>query len=291
MTIVVCTRNRPVELERCLASLAQLEPQVQEIIVVNSAGDDSAVEIARRHSANYLYCTTAGLSRARNAGAAAARSDLVGFLDDDSIADPAWTVSLAAAFADPKVMVATGTIELFGGVIADYHFAILPVELQVDRHTPGWFWLANTGGIGLGGNMMFRREAFQQWTGFDVRLGRGAPIAGAEEHLAFFQLIESGYRCVHVPGAVVRHPGFTSEEHLASFELEMIETAAAYMTLLFVEYPAHRMELLRKFLRRLFRGKNKQVHPASSFSRKLSLWVRLRAALRGVRLYWKTRSR
>ena len=47
--------------------------------------------------------------------------------------------------------------------------------------------------------MKFRREAFQHWPGFNMRPGRGAPIEGAEEHFAFFQLLALGYRCAHVP--------------------------------------------------------------------------------------------
>ena len=42
----------------------------------------------------------------------------------------------------------------------------------VDRQEPAWFEMANFGGVGDGGNMAFRRRAFDIWPGFHERLGR-----------------------------------------------------------------------------------------------------------------------
>jgi cellulose synthase/poly-beta-1,6-N-acetylglucosamine synthase-like glycosyltransferase len=255
VAVVVCTRNRLAELERCLSSLDSLDPAPDEVIVVNSAGDETARKIAAQHAAKYVYAPVPGLSHARNVGAASARSDLIAYLDDDAVADQRWIARLVAPFYDDRAMVVTGRIDPLDlpNAIGDRY---LEIAFQrafvgcVDRETLGWFWLANTGHIGVGGNMMLRREAFQHWPGFDTRLGRGALIAGSEEHCAFFQLIDRGYRCIHVPEAVVSHPGVRSAEQLQNFEIQMIENAIAYFTLLFAEYPAHRRELLRGIMRR-----------------------------------------
>lgn len=292
VAVVVCTRNRLVELERCLNSLDGMIPPAKQVIVVNSAGDEKAKEIASRHDAQYVYAPLPGLSYARNMGASVANAEVVAFLDDDSIADRAWVGSLARAFEDPGVAVVTGSVAPLPdtGTLGLYHFENPLREMptrSVDLSTPDWFWFVNTGRMGIGGNMAFRREVFQRWPGFDVRLGRGAPIPGAEEHFAFFQLIRLGYRCLHAPEAIVRHPTLTSLERLQAFELEMISITAAYMTLLLVEYPEYRLELVERVMRRLRRGSDRAV--GASIEKRFSRGETLAAVWRGLRAYWNAR--
>lgn len=292
IAVVVCTRNRPLELERCLASLDGMVPPAKEIVVVNSAGDEAAKEIALRHGAQYVYAPLPGLSYARNIGASVANCDVLAFLDDDSIADRGWVGALVAGFADPAVAAVTGTIAPlsdtgdFGWEHFDNSLRELP-RREVDSGTPDWFWFVNTGRLGVGGNMAFRRDVFEHWPGFDLRLGRGAPIPGAEEHFAFFQLIRLGYRCVHVPEAIVSHPGLSSLERLREFELEMITITAAYMTMLFAEYPEYRLELVKRVTRRLRLGSDRSV--GVSIEKRFSRREGLSAVWQGLLAYWSAR--
>jgi glycosyltransferase involved in cell wall biosynthesis len=192
------------------------------------------------------------LSRARNRGARASDSEIVAFLDDDSLPEAEWLASLAAPFNDPLVMAVTGRI--VASNMEQSQLSLTPIsgsgadghrEPVFDRETPYWFERANFGGIGDGGNMAFRRSVFDIWAGFDERLGRGAIIDGGEEHNAFFSLLDRGYRIAQSSNAVVYHPVPQDEKELRARLLGNLASAAAYTILIFVEHPAHRRAAIK----------------------------------------------
>lgn len=206
-SVVVCTRNRPEVLNRCLEALAQVAyPQFEVLVVDNAPEDSRAQAAAQRWGVGYLVEPVAGLSRARNAGARACSSEIVAFTDDDAVPDREWLSMLAAEFRDPGVTVVTGRILSLFGCSGGYTGDFGPTRISLDRTNPLWFEMACFGGIGDGGNMAFRRRAFDAWSGFDERLGRGTFLSDGEEHRAFAHLIERGCKAVYTPEAVVCHP-------------------------------------------------------------------------------------
>jgi O-antigen biosynthesis protein len=298
-TVVVCTRNRPSELNSCLQGLAQLVyPRFGVLVVDNAPSDDQAREIAVHWGADYVVEPVPGLSRARNRGAHACSAEIIAYLDDDSIPEPNWLSALVEEFTDPLVMAVTG------------HSNALKVETEAERlcamaaapspnghgrrvvdcHTAHWFDIANFGGLGDGMNMAFRRGAFDLWPGFDERLGRGALIDGAEEHYAFFSLLELGYRVVHTPIAVVYHPFPRAMKQLRRRNLQDAASTAAYITLLLAENPGYRRMLLRYLFeglqgkRRIWRNSAGQSHPVIA-----PRWRQLLAAISGPLLYARLR--
>jgi glucosyl-dolichyl phosphate glucuronosyltransferase len=114
-----------------------------------------------------------GLSGGKNTGVAAARGDVVAFLDDDAVADQDWLKFFADSYADPAVIGVGGLT--------------LP-NWQAQR--PSWFprefdWVVGCTYRGmpesrapvrnlLGGNASFRREAFELAGGFQNGIGRSA---------------------------------------------------------------------------------------------------------------------
>ncbi|WP_457205408.1 mycofactocin biosynthesis glycosyltransferase MftF [Nocardioides sp. P5_C9_2] len=101
LSVVVPVRDRPEQLDRCLASLAPLM-----VIVVDDASEDPApvAEVARRHGARLVPLPiNVGPAAARNAGLAAVTTPLVGFVDSDVEVTSTDLLRLTQHLADPSV--------------------------------------------------------------------------------------------------------------------------------------------------------------------------------------------
>ena len=117
VTVVVATRNRPSHLRECLRTLLSLDYANFDVVVVDNAPDTDETERVFELVAGiderfrYVKLDQAGVSRARNAGLAAARGPLVAFVDDDVRVDPFWLQALAWAFNEqPAVVCVTGLV-------------------------------------------------------------------------------------------------------------------------------------------------------------------------------------
>jgi cellulose synthase/poly-beta-1,6-N-acetylglucosamine synthase-like glycosyltransferase len=281
--VVICTRNRPGLLQSCLEGVESLRPLPDEVIVVdNSPGDEETKRLALEHSARYIVEPIQGLSRARNRGMAESRSDIIAYLDDDAVPDQRWLAYLMEPFADPRIAAVTG------GIVPAGASRTSPETDRVRSLTnedPKWFEIAGFGGMGIGANMALRKSACLESTIFDLRLGRGVPIGGGEESLAFVRLLARGYRAIYVPEGVVSHdrkPKDVGQE---------ASRAIAYWLLLFFEFPRHRFELA-KFLWGRLRHKPLTWYRSSPELGPIitSGWfVRIRAALAGIPLYLRAR--
>src|SRR3954453_5308932 len=80
-SVIFCTRDRPEQLDRCIASLAALAPPPGEIVVVDNDPDSgqTAPVCSRWPSVRYVPEPRRGLDFARNAGVRAARGDFIVF--------------------------------------------------------------------------------------------------------------------------------------------------------------------------------------------------------------------
>jgi glycosyltransferase involved in cell wall biosynthesis len=295
VSVVIPTRDRNKDLERCLVAVSQLQPQPTEVLVVDSAPKgDGAREVAARWHAVYIRETKPGASRARNRGARVACGDIVAFTDDDAAPDVNWLSLILPDFNDAKVALVAGKViaptsdpelsrlyELCGflGQGDD--------RLIVDRDTPDWFEKVNFLPFGLALNLAIRRSVFQQWRGFDERIGVGTPMPGHEEQHAFLELIDRGFRLVYEPAARVTHPlSARCAEELRTRSLRRMQASSAYLTLLMVEEPKHWREVLRYVI-----GKFSGSHPKGVRAEdQIPVLRRVLARMQGPGLYFKALS-
>jgi glycosyltransferase involved in cell wall biosynthesis len=254
VSVVIPTRRRPVDLDRCLERIArQTTAPLETIVVDNSEGDTETQDVTNRWSARYVIEPIPGLSRARNRGAIAASGDIIAYLDDDSLPEPQWLAGFESAFREhPSVAGAAGrTLPTSVDTEAERLFAELrggaydrPDFLIVDSSHPDWFQIAGFGGIGPGCNMAFRRTAFEKWSGFNERTGRGTPLQGADEQHAFLSLVKLGFAVAYVPDAIVRHPVPSTIADLQRRYLQDAASSTSYFTMLLAEGSGLRMQTL-----------------------------------------------
>lgn len=248
MSLIVCTRDRPAELTRCLTSLSKLAVDVQEIVVVDngSAQDTVSAVTDRFPKVRYVAEPRPGLSRARNTGLAATSCPIVAFTDDDVTVTPDWAWRLWQAFSAPEVMAATGLVlpaeletpaqvafeQRLGGFGRGYRELTYGPEFfrrHRARGVPAWR-------VGAGANMALRREAIDHVGEFDVRLGAGAAGCSEDSEL-WYRLLAEGWTCRYNPAAVVFH-------HHRSDPGQLRRQAHAYLrghvAALFVQFARYR---------------------------------------------------
>jgi glycosyltransferase involved in cell wall biosynthesis len=214
LSIIICTRNRASQLERCLESIRrQTLPRGRfETMVVDNGSTDATRAVAGDPGIRYLYEPVAGVSQARNTGWRAAQGQYVGYLDDDATAAPAWAETALAAFQRAKNPPAC-----VSG----------PIEIQSDTAMPAWInapLRAYLGEVDLGktakdiddplasiggGNLFFQRTILEHMHGFDIRLGR------KEKQLRSGEETELLSRIFATGGFIAYHPEVKIIHHIA----------------------------------------------------------------------------
>ncbi len=210
-SVIVCTRNRPEHLSRCLASIVRLAASDGEIIVVENAPtvDCTARVVAQFPQVRYLVEPIPGVNWARKCGAEGARGEVLLYTDDDVEVDQGWIDGLRRPFRDRRVAIVTGLV--MPAVLDTPSQEIFERYYSFSRgFTRREFSLANlmpvdTHPLGVGANMALRREPVVRLGLFGPELGPGTPAGAGEESYAFYRLLCLGYRAVYTPEALAWH--------------------------------------------------------------------------------------
>lgn len=211
-SIVVCSRNRSAQLDRCLDSMRALHLAVDdEILVVDNGSTDDTADVVARWSEvirlRRVFEPTVGLSHARNTALREATGEVVAFLDDDVTVSPQWLEAMRGAFAfQPAIVGVAGRVELawpegrpsWLPESRETWFARLDLgddaRLLTDREWP------------VGANMAMCRQRAVKAGGFDPDLGySGTRLLGNEEIDLFARLRDGEYEVVYEPDASVLH--------------------------------------------------------------------------------------
>ncbi|MFA4819885.1 MAG: glycosyltransferase family 2 protein [Candidatus Aenigmatarchaeota archaeon] len=198
VSVIICTRNRPEHLQKCVASLLKQSVKPQEIIIVDDASDE---RIDVTQMITYVFSSIRnkvasllsenieikyirnkrrqGIARARNIGIAVAKGDVVAFIDDDGYAHRNWVKNLMNHYQ-------TNAIVGVGGPVVEVgrHVEIKPSfkrlsyvtrhgdikhNYRVKKFRDTKNLRSGTVRFLMGGNMSFRRDVLLKMHGFNTQ--------------------------------------------------------------------------------------------------------------------------
>lgn len=234
--VLICSYQRPEDLLRCLAALAQQRRPADDVIVVARESDTATLEAVRKRPADglplqLLTVTAPGKVCALNAGLEACRTDILSIADDDTIATPNWLALIfdhfvvdpalgglggrgrchdGRAFDDQRRAV-VGRLQWFGRPVGNHHLGFGDAQ-QVD--------------FLKGANMSYRAEAFVTLR-FDCRLrGQGAQ---PHEDFAFSLAVgRAGWKIAYDPAALIKHYTGQRDEPRHYVSTTPLDDAAGY---------------------------------------------------------------
>jgi cellulose synthase/poly-beta-1,6-N-acetylglucosamine synthase-like glycosyltransferase len=215
VSVVICTREHPDQLERQLRSMTALDyPEFEVIVVDNAPRTDRTRKVCEQFGGfvRYVVEPHKGLDYARNAGWRAARYPIVAYTDDDACVDRQWLSGLAHGYADPRVACVTGItfpyeleseaqelFEKYGGMQRGF-------ERRVFNPGP-WspHYPVGSGRFGAGVNLSIRRDVLEAIGGFDEALDVGSLARGGGDLDIMTRVIREGWSLVYEPAAIVWH--------------------------------------------------------------------------------------
>jgi len=209
VSILIPSRNRAAQLERCLRSLLALDypAHALEIIVVDDASTDETGTMLQRfieETATHGWTirvirhpSQKGVGVGRNTAAQAASHELLAYIDSDCVASPGWLKELVPAFQDARTGAVGGMLRAcdrtsmlgrYEDVRSSLFMGVRPQEARMGgplTYVPA-------------ASLLVRRAAWRQIGGF-------APLNFGEDVDFCRRLLAAAYRVRYLPCGTVYH--------------------------------------------------------------------------------------
>ncbi|WP_457654576.1 glycosyltransferase family 2 protein [Rhodocaloribacter sp.] len=220
VSIIICTRNHLPHLRRTMRTLAAVTvpPSMRaEVIVVDNGSSDGTAMWAEKKTlpnvdVRLVVETRPGQARARNAGLAAARGEIILFTDDDVRLPANWLEAMCAPILAGEADAVRGKSTLHPSLVRPwmqvFHRAVLAVTEGIDEE-------ARSDMVGL--SMAFHRRVLERVPAFDPELGPGTAYGFFDDTLFSYQLRQAGFRIASVLDAPVVHAPETDRLSRAAY--------------------------------------------------------------------------
>jgi glycosyltransferase involved in cell wall biosynthesis len=300
VTVIICTRNRAVQLYNCLTALQHLHCLAAEIIVVDNAPADASTEEVVTQFKNVLYVREArpGLDIARNTGIKNASKPIVAFVDDDVTVHPLLIYNIWKTFENEDVAAMTGLViagELlteaqyifekywsFNRGYVDKIYDSIYYEKTLKAGPPVWE-------IGAGANTAFRKNIFEKVGYFDERLDVGAAGCNGDSEM-WYRILAAGETIHYNPRAIVYHE---HRREMAQLKRQLFYYMRGFAAAAMIQqkqnnkagYKHHLYTGLPRYYIKLF----KRGFPWYRL-RYCSLWDEVKGVISGLRFYYKNKN-
>lgn len=161
LSFIIPAHNEESLLPRTLRALDEASralPEPAEVVVADDSSTDRTADVARAHGARVVRTEARQIAAARNAGARAARGDLLVFVDADTVVPAATAVAALRALRAGAV--GGGCVVDFDRPLPLWSSAVLPVFIAVFRAVR----------IAAGCFLFCSRDAFDAAGGWDETL-------------------------------------------------------------------------------------------------------------------------
>jgi GT2 family glycosyltransferase len=231
ISVIIVNHNRKDLLRNCLHSLLQQHGIAFEIVVVDNGSQDGSAEMIKRE---FPGCSipiqvirnedNRGFCAANNQGIAKARGEFLALLNNDAEAEPGWLATLRQAFQQPDVGMAASKILVYDD------------PSRIDKVGHVIYLDGQNRGRGFGETdhgqydrieevlwpdgcaAMYRRAMIEEIGGFDEDF-----FAYADDAELGLRARIAGWRCLYMPGAVVRHHRGATLGKQSLWRMELIE--------------------------------------------------------------------
>ncbi|MFH1192737.1 MAG: glycosyltransferase family A protein [Candidatus Jorgensenbacteria bacterium] len=207
ISFVIAAHNEEEYLGKCLASVLKEKARGKydmEVIVVNNASTDGTRAVAESFEGVKITDEPLkGLPRARQAGFAASRGDLIANLDADTILPPEWIDTALREFSEDERLVALSgpfvyyDLPKFTNLFVRAFFGLGVAANALSQR------VFRNGGVLQGGNFVLKRTALEKIGGYNLGiefLGEDADVArrigkvGRVKFTSNFPIYSSGRR-------------------------------------------------------------------------------------------------
>ncbi len=216
VSIIICTSDRPIFLEKALQALALINYQKFEVVVVDASSTTETKEIvskvASKHSfkINFLRVEPKNISYSRNMGIKLATGSIVAFFDDDAIPPSEWLEQLLNIYSQhgEKCAAVGGTVRDLTrpGYPLQFHRGISNVFSETiairrddaaNYNQANGFWFNGL----MGTNSSFRKDLLEKINGYDEFFDYYL-----DETDVCLRLIQAGYEVHYADVAVDHYP-------------------------------------------------------------------------------------
>lgn len=220
LSVVICTRNRSLCLERCLDSLAlqTAEAGVFEILVIDNGSTDDTVELLNTYKKRIgnlsVYVESrVGLSVARNRAIKESCGDLIAYIDDDAIAEERWVERIIDCWDIHQPDCLGGSIIPIWEVEKPrWLHKSLEGSYSVMEYAKSSCFMEN-GDHPWGANIIFNKQSLINTGGFPEDLGRvGGKLLSGEEKWVCEKIYANNGKIWYEPRIQVQH--FVPKERL-----------------------------------------------------------------------------
>jgi GT2 family glycosyltransferase len=232
VSVVVITRDRPEDLQRCLNAVLASTFTDFELVVVDQSAQAISVELVEALAAQdsrvrLVRDNGKGAARSRNIGWRATSGEIVVFTDDDTEPASNWLGSIVQSLRDDP-----GAGVAYGSVVPAAHDPRdgFIVGFTPPRPTRLTGKLSKLRDAGISANVALRRTALDATGGFDEVLGPGSYFPCAEDFDLTYRVLSHGFAVLHRPEARVIHHGLRDWESGGGLiHRTYIAIGAAYM--------------------------------------------------------------